>query len=79
MPELPKLATVDLVRRKLFVDGVEFPWHISEDGARLDIPRRPDDLRRVTLTFYAERGELITGEEQETAGKPQVAPTEGGE
>lgn len=57
MPEVAKKATLDLARRKLFVDGEEFPWHISEDGPQLNDLVSPP--RSITLTFYAHDVEVI--------------------
>ncbi|MGW4718858.1 hypothetical protein [Nocardia sp. NPDC004260] len=73
MPELPKLVTLDLAQKKLFIDGVEFPWHISAEGPRLNALMTPDDLRSVTLTFYTEDVEVIPAKAQESAEKQQVA------
>ncbi|WP_159840193.1 hypothetical protein [Nocardia sp. CY41] len=73
MPELPKLVTLDLAKKKLFIDGVEFPWHISEEGPTLHTRTGQHDLRRVTLTFYAEDAEVIPANSQGSAEKPQVA------
>ncbi|MGI5223047.1 hypothetical protein [Nocardia sp. CA-290969] len=57
MPEVAKKATLDLAQKKLFVNGEEFPWRISEDGPQLDDLVSP--LRRITLTFYAHDVEVI--------------------
>jgi hypothetical protein len=59
MPELPKKVTIDLASKKLFVNGEEFPWHLTEEGPRLMALTDPDALPSVTLTFYAEDVEVI--------------------
>ena len=32
MPEMAKKVTIDRKHSKVYVDGVEFPWHIAEQG-----------------------------------------------
>lgn len=43
MPAFPKKITVDLKQSRLFVDGVEFPWFITEEG--VDVEGLADDSR----------------------------------
>lgn len=59
MPELAENVTVDLARKKLFVNGAEFPWHISEEGPKLGGIMAANEIRSVTLTFYAKDIEVI--------------------
>lgn len=59
MPDLAKLVVLDLARKKLFVDGVEFPWLISQEGPIFSALADPDDLRSVTLTFFTEDVRVI--------------------
>ena len=58
MPEIAKKVTLDLAKKKLFVDGAEFPWLISKEGPSfggdMDGP-----IRRITLTFFADDLEVI--------------------
>lgn len=65
MPELAKKISVDLAHKKLFVDGEEFPWRISEEGPRLMALTGPDALPSVTITFYAENVEVIPASTEE--------------
>ena len=58
MPEVAKKATLDLAQKKLFIDGEEFPWHISEEGPRLT-PDTASFGHCITLTFYAHNIEVI--------------------
>ncbi|MGY4098060.1 hypothetical protein ACW2Q0_00605 [Nocardia sp. R16R-3T] len=54
LPEIPRLAVLDLAAKKLFIDGAEFPWLISEEGPKLDDLASGNPLRSVTLTFFVE-------------------------
>ncbi|MFE3060664.1 hypothetical protein [Nocardia sp. NPDC059239] len=59
MPELAKNVVIDYEHEKLFIDGHEFPWVISEDGPILNA--EPDvGPVQVTVTLLAERAE-VTG------------------
>lgn len=35
MPKLPRKATLDLEAQKLYIDGEEFPWYITEEGVEV--------------------------------------------
>ena len=59
MPDIAKLVTLDLTTKKLFVDGVEFPWYISEEGPTFGPVTDPRDACRVTLTILADDVEII--------------------
>ncbi|WP_029925440.1 hypothetical protein [Nocardia otitidiscaviarum] len=59
MPDRAKLVTLDLARKKLFVDGAEFPWHISQEGPTFSPLADPHELRSVTLTFFTEDVRVI--------------------
>jgi hypothetical protein len=52
MPELAKRVVLDLKRRKLLIDGQEFPWLINEDGVTVNNLGPSPDLPSVTLTFF---------------------------
>lgn len=54
MPAMAKLVTLDLARRKLYVDGAEFPWLISEAGPQLNDLAANNQVRSVTLTFFCD-------------------------
>lgn len=71
MPEIAKLVTLDLKRRKLVVDGAEFPWLIAADGVRVEAG--VDEICQATVTFFADAIEVIPREAQESAEKPQVS------
>lgn len=58
MPEMAKKAVLDLEQRKLFIDGAEFPWYISEDGPTVAC-EGVNEIPAVALTFYAESIEVI--------------------
>jgi hypothetical protein len=73
MPDIPRLVTVDLAQKKLFVDGAEFPWYITDQGVTIG-KTASGDLGKVALTFYAEKVEIIPEDGQEGAEKSQVAP-----
>lgn len=53
MPDLAKLVTFDLAKSTLYVDDTEFPWCISENGVQFDNLGARDEIRSVTVTFYA--------------------------
>lgn len=59
MPEIAKLVTLDLARKKLFVDGAEFPWLISQEGPIFSALADPHDVRQVTLTFFTDDVSVI--------------------
>lgn len=52
-------TVLDLKQRKLFVDGVEFPWVLSEEGPSFNSLGSANDVRSVTLTFFTEDVEVI--------------------
>lgn len=57
MPEIAKRVVLDLMQKKLFVDGEEFPWHIEAGGPM--ISAAPNEISRVSLTFFADAIEVI--------------------
>jgi hypothetical protein len=59
MPDFPNLVTVDLHSKKLLINGVEFPWYITEEGPRIDGLMAPNTLKSVTLTIYTKDIEVI--------------------
>lgn len=59
MPEIAQLVTLDLARKKLFVDGAEFPWLISEEGPMFGALVDRHQPRSVTLTFFADDVQII--------------------
>lgn len=71
MPEAAKLVTLDLARKKLYVDGNEFPWCISEEGPQLGSVMAANEIRTVTLTFLTEDIEVIP-----EAGAPNARQAE---
>lgn len=59
MPDLANLVVLDLSRKKLFVDGVEFPWLISQEGPTFSALANPYEPRAVTVTFFADDVQVI--------------------
>lgn len=59
MPELAGKVTIDLARKKLLFDGVEFPYYLSEEGPKLGGVMASGELRSVTITFYTADLEVI--------------------
>lgn len=59
MPDIAKLVTLDLAKKKLYVDGAEFPWLISEEGPQFTGLAARDRIRSVTLTFFTEDAQVI--------------------
>ncbi|WP_156161662.1 hypothetical protein [Nocardia vulneris] len=59
MPELAKRVTIDHDKSKLYIDGVEFPWQITEQGPVVAeaVPGWP--LKLVTVAILAENVEII--------------------
>ncbi|MFD7045719.1 hypothetical protein [Rhodococcus jostii] len=58
MQDIAKKVTLDLAAQKLFVDGREFPWMISEEGPTLG-GFGEDEINTVTLTFFAADAEIV--------------------
>ncbi|MGY2019385.1 hypothetical protein [Nocardia gipuzkoensis] len=52
MPEFPELVTLDLARKRLYVDGVQFPWIINEDGLTINNLFTSARVPSVTVTFF---------------------------
>lgn len=59
MPELAKKITIDRKRHKVYVDGVEFPWYIEEQGPRIDDPDTEHGAPVVHLPVIAGDLEII--------------------
>lgn len=59
MPALAQKVTVDLKQKKLFIDGVEFPWYISEDGVDITGMAANNELPMVSFTILAADVEVI--------------------
>ena len=59
MPTMPKKITVDRRDKKLYVDGVEFPWFITEEGPSAEGLAGNHEIPRVTLGIFAEDIEVI--------------------
>jgi len=73
MPDLAKLVTLDLSQKKLYIDGVEFPWLISQEGPTFNALADPGDVRRVTVTILADDVQVIPEHLHDSAEKLQVA------
>lgn len=59
MPSLPKKAVLDLKQQKLFIDGKEFPWYISEDGVEVTGLLGRNELPTLSFAMFAETVEVI--------------------
>jgi hypothetical protein len=59
MANLPQKALVDLRDSKLYLDGQEFPWYITESGVAIDGLGDRDTLPVLTFSIYAETVEVI--------------------
>lgn len=72
MPNVAKHVTLDLAQKKLFVDGQEFPWLITEDGPHFDRMCQPRAMKTVTLTFYTEDVEVVPERTRQTEAEAAV-------
>jgi len=59
MPSLPKKAVLDLRCNKLFIDGEEFPWYISEDGVDVAGLLGNNEIPALSFTIFAETVDVI--------------------
>jgi hypothetical protein len=69
MPSLPKKAVLDLRCDKLYIDGAEFPWYISEDGIQVSGLGARDAVPALTFTIFADSIEVIPADDAETTTK----------
>lgn len=63
MPSLPKKAVVDLASKKLFIDGEEFPWFITEEGIDVSGLLGRNAIPALSFTIIAETVEVIPASE----------------
>lgn len=59
MPSIPQKITVDMKQKKLFINGSEFPWYITEDGVNILGLASNNELATVQLTLLATDVEVI--------------------
>ncbi|UVF60284.1 hypothetical protein SEA_MURP_10 [Gordonia phage Murp] len=59
MPEVPNKITIDRNQSKLFIDGVEFPWMIAEQGPDVDDIANRNAMPIVTIPIIASDVEVI--------------------
>lgn len=59
MVKLPKKAVVDLANEKLYIDGEEFPWFITEEGVEVSGLLDRNVLPTLTFTMFSETVEVI--------------------
>lgn len=59
MPSIPKKITIDQNSKKMFVDGVEFPWYISPAGPTVGDVGTTHDLPTVTFSLIADTVEVL--------------------
>jgi hypothetical protein len=57
MPETARSIVIDHNKRKLHVDGNEFPWEIEDSGPK--VATGENGLVLVTVTIIAEAVEVI--------------------
>jgi hypothetical protein len=63
MANLPRKALVDLRCDKLFIDGEEFPWFITEDGISITGLGDRNALPMLSFSILAETVEVIPKED----------------
>lgn len=63
MPEIPKKITIDRKQMKVFVDGVEFPWVITEEGPQVQDVASKTTIPTVALSIFAEDVEIVPADE----------------
>ncbi|SNY84167.1 hypothetical protein SAMN04244553_3603 [Nocardia amikacinitolerans] len=76
MPHLPDLVTLDLAQRKLFIDGTEFPWLISQGGPTFNALADPRELRQVTVTFFTNDVKVIPEHGKPAPGDEDTTPAD---
>lgn len=67
MPEIAKLVTLDLAKKKLYIDGAEFPWLISQEGPTFSALANPHEIRQMTITIFADDVEVLPENPLESA------------
>lgn len=59
MPDIAKKAVLNLRHRTFQLDGVEFPWAITDGGVTFNDLGSPGGIRTATLTIFVEDVEVI--------------------
>ena len=59
MTKVPAKITIDRKQKKVFVDGVEFPWIITEAGPEVTSVAASDQIPVVTIPIFAADVEVI--------------------
>jgi len=59
MPELAKKITIDMQKKKLLINNVEFPWYVTEDGFDVEDILNGNELPTVSFRVLAETLEVI--------------------
>jgi hypothetical protein len=62
VPRLPDKAVIDLRAKKLFIDGEEFPWYITQDGIDIDGLGDKNALPMLSLSILVRTVEVIPDE-----------------
>jgi hypothetical protein len=62
VPRLADKAVVDLRAKKLFIDGEEFPWFISQDGVDIEGLGDKKALPLLSLSILVRTVEVIPDE-----------------
>ncbi len=65
MPSLPKKVVLDMRCDKLFIDGEEFPWWITESGIEVSGLLDRKNLPTLTFSMFAENVEVIPKDPEE--------------
>lgn len=64
---LPQKAVLDLQAERLFIDGAEFPWYITEDGVEVGSLLDKNAIPTLSFTMFAETVEIIPKESEGTS------------
>ena len=67
MGRLPKIAVLDLEAARLFIDGAEFPWYITDDGVEVGSLLDSNAIPTLSFTIFAETVEVIPKASEDTA------------
>lgn len=65
MPSLPKKVVLDMRCEKLFIDGEEFPWWITESGIEVSGLLDRNSLPTLTFSMFADNIEVIPKDSDE--------------
>ncbi|QCG77593.1 hypothetical protein HOV42_gp10 [Gordonia phage Fairfaxidum] len=72
MPEIAKKITIDRKLKKVFVDGVEFPWLIEQRGPDVEDIANPEAIPVVLIPVLADDVEVIPSDDEVTRAAETV-------